>query len=652
SLFHYGLDSLMLVEFMHAIEEEFGAVLPIESQSMTLAEIALKIGLVNKSSSINLEKERAEYPLSRGQQGLFFLQQLMPENPAYNISTAVRIRSKVDFELLKEAFQKIIDRHPTLRTSFFIKDAKPVQKIETNTQVGFEIIDAHFWTEAEFREKLNQEILMPFDLRKAPLLRVKIYSRSQEEQILLLVIHHIISDLWSLAILIGELASFYEAGLKKVEPKLSPQQLTYSDYIDWQEKQILGQEGEELWHYWKEKLSGELPTLNLPSDFPRGSVQSYLGASYSIEIDQVVTDKLKFLSRQHQTTLYTTLLSAFQILLKRYSGQDDLLIGSPVAGRSRAGLANLIGYFVNMLVIRVDLSTDLSFLHFLDINKKTVQEAFRHQHYPFELLVEKLQPTRTTALSPVFQAAFVMQQAPSFVPKEVVGFALGTPSSRIKLGELELESFPLEKQTSLFDLTFNIAEVSNRLIVEIQYNKELFTSRTASQIISNFKNLLESVAADSSKPISNLSIISSQEKAFLLQHSRKDFSGKQIVSREIERIARERGEKVAIECEGREMSYGQMNEMANKIGRYLKRRGVKRESIVGIQVGRREEMVVSMLGVMKAAGAYVAMEQDYPRQRIEKMVEESRMEYVIVEEGRREQVEWMGVEIIELMREE
>jgi hypothetical protein len=373
----------------------------------------------------------SDQPLSRGQQALWFLHRLAPESAAYNIAGAVRIAGSVDADVLRQSFQALVDRHPSLRTTYHELNGKPVQRVHAHAAVSFHEEVAASWSRAELDQRLEQEAQVPFDLETGPPFRVSLFRLSPTEHVLLLVVHHIVTDFWSLAVLVHELGLLYRGQTP------APLPLQYADYVTRQEQMLNSPEGERLWTYWQKQLAGELPVVDLPTDRPRPAVQTFNGASHAFKIDSSLTEKLKAVARDHGATLYMLLLASFQMLLHRYTGQEDILVGSPAAGRDRADLAGLVGYFVNPLVLRADFSGNPTLGRFLDQVRRTVLDAYRHQDYPFAVLVEKLQPDRDPARSPLFQVMFTFHQS-HLRDENLALFALGEAGVRMNAGGLEL----------------------------------------------------------------------------------------------------------------------------------------------------------------------------------------------------------------------
>ena len=509
-LARYGLDSLMAVELAHSIETRLGVTLPMVNflQELSVAQLGARIFShlsEHPGSASSGRQSENEYPLSCGQQGLWFLHNFAPESAAYNIARAVKIRAALDVAALRRAFSILVARHAALRTTFATSRGRPIQLVADRVELDFRQEDARHWSEAELDERLIAESERPFDLERGPLLRINLFTRSNDEDILLLAAHHIIVDFWSLALLMQELGICYEAersGVRGVLPALTS---SYSAFVRWQEEFVSSEEGERQWAYWRNQLSHELPVLDLPSMHPRPPVQTFRGTSNPVLLSAETAKRLRALSREHNATLYVTLLAAFQTLLYRYTSQEEFLLGTVTAGRSKAEFDPVIGYFVNPLVLRATVSADATFESLLADVRRSVLDAFEHQDYPFSILVERLQAARDPSRSPFFQVMFSMHKA-HLGDEGLSLFALGEAGARINLGVLELTSVPLKQRMAQFDLTLMMAEAGEELYATIEYNTDLFDAATIEQMAQNFRTLLDAIVANPAETISRLPV--------------------------------------------------------------------------------------------------------------------------------------------------
>ncbi|GET41100.1 amino acid adenylation [Microseira wollei NIES-4236] len=649
-LSYVGLDSLTTVELKNNIETNLGVVLPVTSflnggniTQLGIEILAILNGEREESNPNHQSPITSHQSLSYGQKALYFLHQLAPDSPAYNIVGAVRIREDLDIPALQRAFQTLVNRHFYGRITFRYFQGETVGRVDEDVEVCFLEEDASSWSEAYLKDRLIKEAYRPFNLEKGPLLRVNLFVCSPQEHILLLVVHHIIADFWSLAAIAQELGILYQAEKNKTEVNLPEQTVQYTDYVSWQKEMLAGEEGERLWKYWQKQLAGELPVLNLPTDRQRPPVQSYRGAAYSFKLSSELTQQLKTLSRTKGTTLYMTLLAAFQVLLYRYTGQEDILVGSPTAGRSRAQLAGIVGYFVNPVVLRSNLSGNPTFEAFLDKLRQTVLDAFEHQDYPFGLLVERIVPVREPSRSPLFQVMFVLQKAHLPELESLASVALGETGTKIKLRELELESLAIEQRVSQFDLTLTMGEVNGSLSAAFQYNTDLFDAGTMARMAGHFQTLLESAIghppryanANPQQSISTLPILTERERHQLLvewNNTEVDYKSDVCLHQLFEAQVEKTPDAVAVIFEKEQLTYRELNQKADRLAQYLETLGVKPEVMVGICIERSREMVVGILGILKAGGAYVPIDPTYPQERLAFMVEDASVPVLLTQE--------------------
>ncbi|HKX32076.1 MAG TPA: amino acid adenylation domain-containing protein, partial [Blastocatellia bacterium] len=643
-----GVDSLVTVELMHQLETELGVGVSIadlfESRSLSglasriCSELAPAVVAVDRAPSVI-----STHPLSYGQRSLFFLHRLDPADPAYNLARAMRIVGDLDPDLLRRAFHLIVERQAALRTTFTVDSGEPVQQIHAYLEPHFRRRDASSWDESRMRAELLEEANRPFDLATGPLLRLELFTSSSRGPVLLLVMHHIISDLWSFAVLIDELRAVCEALGAGRPPALRPLTLQYPDYARQQADLMAGPEGERLWNHWRRQLAGGSPALNLPVDRPRALAGESRGAVQSLRIEEPLTQALRRLSQQENVTLYMTLLAVFQGLLHRYTGQDDLLIGSPTAGRHRAEFRDLIGYFVNPVVMRADLSGDPTFKQLLDRVRRNVLETFAHQEYPFALLVERLQPDRAHRGSPLLQVMFVLQKAPSFADENLASLAIGAAGGRIRLGASRLEAIPLDQEAALFDLTLTAAEVEGGLSFSLQYRTGLFDASTIERMLAHFNALLAAVAADRESPVSAWPLpipagAESRPPEVEDEVAPSEFSPGLCLPQLFEAQVRLRPNQAAVSFEGEQLTYDELNRRANRLAHYLRGRGVGPEVLVGLFVERSFDLVVGILGILKAGGAYVPLDPSYSPERVALMLEDAGVALLLTEDRMRERL--------------
>ncbi len=642
-LLSLGLDSLMTVELQHRLEEQLDVKLPLTAEAggwsiTSLAEEARNQLLLPSPVTQSTQALTSEYPLSYGQEALWFLHKLAPDAGAYNLAAAVRIDGQLKIEALKKAFQTLTDRHPVLRTNFRARDGQPVQWVHADREVCFEDLEASEWDEVFLKDRLADEANRPFDLEADSLLRVKLFKESRNSSVLLLVVHHIVADFYSLEILIRELTTLYRHYQKDQQVALEPLPQNYSDYVRWQSEMLSSSEGSEGLKYWREQLSGELPVLNLPTNRVRPAVQTYRGAATELIVEPDLTEQLKSLGRSQDVTLYTLLLSAFQVLLHRYTGQDDLIVGTPTTGRVSHEFDGLMGYFVNPLPMRADLAGNPTFAQLLKRAGQSVLEAIKHQSYPFPLLVEQLECARDPSRSPLFQVMFVLQKTTRPELEQFAGLAIGMSGARMQLGELALESVELDQRTSQFDLTLLAAEHEGRLSLRLQYNTDLFDKPMAVRLLRHYGNILQAVAANPDQRIRELPLLSAVERNQLVldfNDTASTFPAHQCIHELFEAQAERTPDAVALLFEDQSVSYRELNNRANRVASRLRACSIGPEDRVAIRMDRCVEIVAAMLGVLKAGAAYVPIEPDYPRERIAFMFENAGVSALLTQDKHR-----------------
>ena len=579
-------------------------------------------------------ESKSLFPLSQGQQALWFLYKLVPQSWAYNTLFTARIQSDIEIPALRRTFQALISRHPSLRTTYTERDGKPFQQIHEDIEVQIEEIDASNGSWDELKEQVTQEARRPFNLEQGSVMRVSLFTRSPKDHIFMLAIHHIASDFWSLLILMDELRVLYSTQKTGTQASLPPQNLSYVDYVHWQNQMLAGAAGERLWAYWREQLAGELPVLNLPTDRPRLPVQTYQGASHSFRLTEELTQRLKGLAQAQKATLYMTLLAAFQVLLYRYTGQEDILVGSPTFGRTQREFAEIVGYFVNPVVLRANLAGNPTFQAFLSQVRQTVLGAIGHQDYPFPLLVEKLQADRDPTRSPIFQVLFILQKPQQF--EEVVElFAPSETASQVNWGELKLEPFEIPQQEGQFDLTLEMIEAGESLFGVFKYNTDLFEADTITRMSGHFQTLLEAIVTNPQQRVSQFPLLSEAEQHQLLvewNNTQVDYPKDLCVHQLFEAQSEQTPEAVAVEFESQQLTYQELNRRANQVAHHLRSLGVGPDGLVGICVERSLEMVIGLLGILKAGGAYVPLDPSYPQERLAFMLEDAQVPILLTQQ--------------------
>ena len=562
------------------------------------------------------------FPASFGQQRLWFLNELDPESgPAYAVQGAIRIGGELDPELLERAFGAVVARHEALRTGFEAQDGEAVQVVAPMAALEVPVLDlsglAAEERERELRRLAQREVRRPFDLRQPPLLRVTLVRLDEREHVLLVTLHHIVSDGWSGGVFVRELAAHYEAFVADREPELPELGVQYADYAVWQRDRLQGPELEKQLEYWRRRLEG-VPVLQLPTDRPRPKLQSFRGAMRTAELPEQLVSRLEELARAENATLYMTLLAGFELLLARSSGQTDLTVGTPIAGRVRPELEPLIGFFANTLVLRADLSGDPTFRELVRRARETCLDAYAHQDVPFERLVEELQPARDLAYSALFQVLFALQQDP-LVPPDFAG--------------LPVEPVDVDPETARFDLSVTVATGGERPTVSVAYNVDLFDPETIDRLLGRFRLVLEALVDGPDRRASELSLVLEHERPWLDEAAagpvveRPQRCLHELVAEQAARTP----DAIALEHAGESTSYRELNRAANRLAHHLREQGIGPDNLVALCLPRSPELVVAMLGVLKAGAAYLPVDPAYPQERIELLLDDSRAKLVLRE---------------------
>ncbi len=587
------------------------------------------------NSEIAANKAKSFYPLSYGQQALWFLYQMAPESVAYNIFITVRIRSTLDIPNLCRAWEKIVDSHPILRTTYTTYEGKPVQLLHEQQEVNIQVTDASNWSEDYLREQIFAETDRPFNLEQDSVLRVNLFTQSAQEHILLLTIHHIASDSWSVDLLLNELQVLYDSETQKVSQEQTevasdslPKNKPYTEFVPWQSEMLSGSRGEKLWEYWQKQLAGELPILNLPTDQPRPPVQTYRGDSHIFKLDEQLIQELRNVALVFGTSLYKILLAAFYVQLYHYTNQEDILIGSPMLGRWGREFKATVGYFVNPVVLRTSVSGSATFKEFLAQVSNTVKEAQKHQDYPFSLLVERLQPERDLSRSPLYQVSFTWQKQRWYKP--------GKNSLKRQERGLQMEPYLLGHQRGTdFDLDVMVMEVQGLLQVCWQYNTDLFNAATISRMTRHFQTLLEGIVANPEQLLSELPLLTEAERHQLTlewNNTQTDYPNNKCIHQLFEEQVQRTPDAIAVEDGSQQLTYNQLNRCANQIAHYLQTLGVGPEVLVGICIDRSPLMVVGLLAILKAGGAYVPLDPAYPAERLAYMLSDSQVKVLLTQE--------------------
>ena len=581
-------------------------------------------------------------PLSFAQQRLWFLDQLVPNNPFYNVPAALRLTGSLNFSALQKTFNEIVRRHEALRTNLAVVSGQPVQKIAAAFHLPINVVDLRNLPKESRQNEANrltaQEAQRSFNLSNDLLLRVTLLQLDDAEYLLMLNMHHIVSDGWSIGVLIQELGALYTAFASEKPSPLPPLSIQYADFAKWQREWLQGEVLETQLAYWRQQLNG-ISMLNLPADRPRPAIQSYRGKRQFLQLPKQLSEALETLSQREGVTLFMTVLAAFKTLLYHYAQQEDIVVGSPIANRNRSEIEALIGFFVNSLVLRTDLSGNPTFRELLNRVKEVALGAYAHQDLPFEKLVEELHPDRALNQNPLFQVAFALQNA---------------PGNQLELPELTLSPQQLDVGTARFDLEFHLWErspntsgsnqsPSNKLWVDssegisgmVIYSADLFDEATISRLIGHFQTLLESIVTNPEQRLANLQYLSAKERYHLLvecNNTQADYPQDLCIHQLFEMQADRTPDAVALVFGEERVTYGELNIRSNQLARYLQKIGVGAEVLVGLCCGRSLDLIVGMLGILKAGGAYLILDPSYPVERSSFIVEDAQLSVVLTQQ--------------------
>jgi amino acid adenylation domain-containing protein len=594
-----------------------------------LLELLLKERQEKKTQSqikpVARSGESYSFPLSFAQQRLWFLDQVQPGNPSYNLPFSRWIKGPLDVAALERSINEINRRHETLRTHFLLVEGNPVQVVSPPQPSSLAVEDlgglAADQKEAEVQKIVAHEARRPFDLATGPLSRARLLRLGEQEHVLMLTMHHIISDAWSMGVLVRELGLLYEAFTAGKPSPLSELPIQYADFAVWQREWLRGEVLREQLEYWKKQLEGIPTALELQTDRPRPPVLSYRGATLSFQYSAELSKALNDLSRREDVTLYLTLLAAFKVLLHRYTGQEDIAVGAPIANRNRVEAEGLTGFFANTLVMRTDLSGNPPFKQLLQRVRTVALDAYAHQDMPFEKLVEELAPERALNRQPLFQVMFVLQNAPS-QPLELPG--------------LTVETLSFHTGTSKFDLHLSMREAGDHLTAVLEYSTDIFDESTVKRMMRHFENLLREIVANPEMGISQLPLISDEERRQLLVESnntRAEYPHDKTVIGLFEEQVEHNREATAVESAGERVSYSELNRRANQLAHYLRREGARAETLVGICMLRGVEMMVAVLGVLKSGAAYVPLDPTSPKERLSYMMEDSNVLVLLTQQS-------------------
>ncbi|MFY2561712.1 amino acid adenylation domain-containing protein [Corallococcus terminator] len=624
SFFELGGHSLLATQVVSRIHAALGVTLPLRVlfESPTVEQLARQVDAAKRSPGLAPPPLRPAprdgvIPLSFAQQRLWFLDQLQPGAATYNLPSALKLEGAVDVGALREALQSLVRRHESLRTTFVVRDGEPTQHVHAGLPLELPVSDLSAMSEAvredEARRLVHEEAQRPFDLASGPLVRATLVRLTPEQHLLLVTLHHIISDGWSSAIMVRELGAYYRERTGGPPAHLAPLAVQYADYSVWQRQWLQGDVLKQELDWWREQLAGAPSAMELPTDRPRPAVQTHRGARLPVTLPRSVSEAVTALARREGATPFMVLLASWQLLLARYSGQDDVCVGSPIANRTRAETEGLIGFFVNTLVLRARLEGNPSFRQLLAQVREVTLGAYAHQDVPFEKLVQELQPERDLSRAPLFQVMFILQNA---------------PVSSIRLPGLRMEAAEAGGgSTAKFDLTLSLSESAEGLSGVLEFNTDLFEQATMARLLGHLRVLLEGLVVHPEQPVFSLPLLDAAERRKLLV----DWSDGGATDPSdlclhtlFEQQALHTPDAVALVAGTEALTYRELDQRANHLAHRLRGLGVGPEVRVGVCAERSASLLVSLLGILKAGGAYVPLDPAYPRQRLAVMLEDAR----------------------------
>ena len=652
NFFELGGHSLLATQMLSRIREAFEVELPLKDffENPVLMDLALKIEQLRLSDQalaappIQPADRGSDLPLSFAQQRLWFLDQLAPGSANYNIPTILRLKGRLNVAVLERCVQEILKRHEVLRTTFSERREGPVQTIHEETNFSFPMEDLSHLPKTEAEEKARQiagaDAQTGFDLAKGPLFRGQLIKLAEQDHVLVFNLHHTITDGWSMGILIKEVALLYPAFLKDEPSSLPALPIQYADYAVWQRNWLQGKVLEKQLDFWKERIGENPPVLELPTDRPRPAVQTFNGQTLQLNLSAERAAQLKKFSQKEGATLFMTLLAAFQTLLHRYSGQDQILVGSPIANRTQSATEPLIGFFVNTLTLKADFNSVRTFKALLKQVRETTLQSFAHQDLPFEQLVDALHVERDMSHSPLFQVAFILQNM---------------AIEKLELPELTLEPFETKGKIAKYDLTLTTAENDSGIECYFEYNTDLFNQDTIERMMRHFHNILKEIVEQPRQSLHQLMFLSEQERQDLFHTWNQTgvaLPEQATVTQVFESLVHTAGDTTAAQFGEATLTYQKLNIRANQLAGYLRASGLKKDQIVGISLPRSLAIPVAIMGILKAGGAFLSIDPTYPEDRISYMMEDSGLKFLITLENMLDTLPVNGAPVICLDRDD
>lgn len=652
-LTNLGLDSLMAIELVNRIEDKMGMSMPmgsvlngpnIRDLAVPVLEKLLESGGgaagdgagVDASSLVEFEVtgEMPEmFPLTEGQKALWFLNRLAPESSAYNLNFSGKFRPLLDIDAMKKAFALLFERHPLIDVTFTTKDGEPMQVVHQGRTIDFREHDCTHLDDEQLKELISEHADRPFNLERGPVVRLELFRTADEAHVALLSMHHIVSDAWSIAVMIQDLIEYYFSTKAGRTPQVEPIAASYSDFVNWEKAHLESEAGENMFEFWKEHLAGAPSAIDLPTDRPRPAVQTFAGATYGFQLDEELTESVNQLSKDSSVTMFTTLLSAYDILMHRYCQQDDIVVGVPLAGRTQPELQSSVGYFINPVPVRSTVVDDPTVSDYLASNSLSVNGALENQQYPLARMVDRLDVVRDAGRSPLFQVSFTMEKVPGIDDEGIAVFLIGQGGHTFHVGDLSMETIDLTTRQAQFEITLTLEEAGGQLFGCWQYNSDLFDEETIKELCELYEQVLRQITADASTKISEINLLGdSGEKELItdFNDTAAEYEQDALLHELIEAVAAERDEDTAVIFGDTHVTYGELNRLANGVARSLIERGVEPGDNVGVLVDRSPRMIAALLGVLKAGATYIPLDPEFPEQRLALMLEDAAPKGLVV----------------------
>ena len=653
-LTNLGLDSLMAIELVNRIEEKLGMSISMGSvlngpnirdlSTPVLEKLVESAGDRGSAAETRQDLVAFEatgrmpesFPLSQGQRALWFLYRLAPESSAYNLVFSGRFRPLLNIDAIKQAFALLFERHPELDATFTTRDGEPVQVIQQGRTIDFREHDCRHLDEEQVKHLISEHANRPFDLERGPVVRLELFRTADEAHVALLCMHHIVSDAWSVAVLVQDLIEYYFSTKAGRTPQVEPLPASYADFVNWEQAHLRSPAGEAALDFWRGQLAGAPAAIDLPTDRPRPAVQTFNGGTYGFKLDEGLTDAVNDLSKGHNVTQFATLLSGFQILLHRYCQQDDIVIGMPLAGRNQHELQGVAGYFVNPVPVRSDVSEDPTVGEYLSQNRERVNGALEYQQYPLARIVDRLKIPRDPGRSPLFQVTFQKERVPGIDEQGIAVFLIGQGGHTFHVGDLSMETVELTTRQAQFEVTLVLEEAGGQLFGCWQYNRDLFDRETIEQLNVLYEHVLRQMVLEPGARISEISLLDEAGQLALLDDRNatdREYPRNRLLHEIIAGSAARHADKTAVVCGEDQLSYGEVNRLANGVAKRLIAAGVTPGDNVGVLVNRSAGMAAALLGVLKAGATYVPLDPEFPAQRLSLMLADAAPRALLTSEG-------------------